>query len=335
MQLIRADRYGKPMGYITDADIDFEIGEASDTLNDFSVTFSRRDWDGSITYGDWLYVPETEFGGIVSEISTSTQHDTVTVAGNTWRGMLCKKIIQPKAGQDYVTVDGWAEDIMRALISDSGLGEIFAGITSMAAQKITNFRFDRYCTLHEGIIKMLRTINQRIKIATLPGRTGDPAYVWLTTEKIRDFSESLAMSEDASVNFSMIDSRRGVNHLICLGKGELRDRLVIHLYADDKGRISETPYYTGADDITEVYDSSGSEAEDLRKNGVKKLMEVRNRKEYSMTLDRLDLDVDIGDIVGGRDHLTGVVIKRPIGRKIWTVSAGKEKLEYKLEGDEK
>lgn len=38
-------------------------------------------------------------------------------------------------------------------------------------------------------------------------------------------------------------------------------------------------------------------------------------------------------IVGGRDYLTGISMKKPIGRKIWTISSGKEKVEYKLEGD--
>ncbi len=40
-----------------------------------------------------------------------------------------------------------------------------------------------------------------------------------------------------------------------------------------------------------------------------------------------------GDIVGGRDYITGVSMKKPIGRKIWTISEGKEKVEYKLKGE--
>ena len=43
--------------------------------------------------------------------------------------------------------------------------------------------------------------------------------------------------------------------------------------------------------------------------------------------------MDIGDIVGGRDYITGVSMKKPIGRKIWTISEGKEKVEYKLKGE--
>lgn len=52
-----------------------------------------------------------------------------------------------------------------------------------------------------------------------------------------------------------------------------------------------------------------------------------------MTMKKIEGTMDIGDIVGGRDYLTGVSMKKPIGRKIWTVSDGKEKIEYKLEGE--
>jgi hypothetical protein len=32
----------------------------------------------------------------------------------------------------------------------------------------------------------------------------------------------------------------GVNHLICLGSGELQNRIVVHLYVDADGNISQT-----------------------------------------------------------------------------------------------
>ena len=52
-----------------------------------------------------------------------------------------------------------------------------------------------------------------------------------------------------------------------------------------------------------------------------------------MTMEKIEGNMDIGDIVGGRDYLLGVNITKPIGRKIWTISEGEEKVEYKLEGE--
>ena len=48
---------------------------------------------------------------------------------------------------------------------------------------------------------------------------------------------------------------------------------------------------------------------------------------------KLEGNIDLGDIVGGKDYLTGISMKKPIGRKIWTISSGKEKVVYKLEGE--
>ena len=52
-----------------------------------------------------------------------------------------------------------------------------------------------------------------------------------------------------------------------------------------------------------------------------------------MTMEKIEGSMDIGDIVGGRDYLTGASMKKPIGRKIWTISEEKKKVEYKLEGE--
>ena len=136
------------------------------------------------------------------------------------------------------------------------------------------------------------------------------------------------------MNFTTDDNRRGINHLICLGKGDLKDRIVVHLYVDQNGEISQTQqHFTGSEEIAAIYDSSGSERDDLIKNGIKELESKKSSMSYNMTMTKLEGNIDVGDIVGGRDYLTGISMKKPIGRKIWTIASGKEKVEYKLEGD--
>ena len=73
--------------------------------------------------------------------------------------------------------------------------------------------------------------------------------------------------------------------------------------------------------------------DDLIKNGTKKLEEVKSRTEYNMTMEKIEGNIDIGDIVGGRDYLMEMSVTKPIGRKIWTISEGEEKIEYKLKGE--
>ena len=294
MDLIKTDQYGRQIGYVQGANIDFEVGaDESDSINDFEIELKRWNWDGSIRYGSRVFSPDTEYGGIVREISTDTSTNVIRAKGDTWRGMMTKKIIQPLSGQD-----------------------------------------DRYCTLHAGLVKMLKSVGYRLDIRYQEGDVGMAGYVKVSAVPINDLSSEYELTNDNNMNFITDDNRRGINHLICLGKGDLKDRLVIHLYTDQNGTISQTQqYFKGAEEIAAIYDSSGSERDDLIKNGIKELESKKSSMSYNMTMTKLEGNIDLGDIVGGKDYLTGISMKKPIGRKIWTISSGKEKVVYKLEGE--
>ena len=46
------------------------------------------------------------------------------------------------------------------------------------------------------------------------------------------------------------------------------------------------------------------------------------------------MNVEIGDIIGGRDYDTGGHAAKPIAKKIYQVVGGKTSLGYKVEGDD-
>ena len=107
MELIYTDPKGKELGCVMNADIDFEVGsDEKNSVNDFEIKFSRSGWNDQIEFESMVYVPDTEYGGIVREISTSTKADSITAKGFTWRGLMAKKIIKPESGQDYAMVSG-------------------------------------------------------------------------------------------------------------------------------------------------------------------------------------------------------------------------------------
>lgn len=333
MELIHTDIYGREIGYVLKANIDFEIGEdEKDSINDFEVEFKRYYWTGEIAYGCRMFSPNTEYGGLVQEITTDTNANNIKAKGYTWRGMMTKKIIQPPAGQDYNTVSGEINNIIKLKVEEAFPG-LFYGVEKDTGVMVSGYQFDRYCSLHAGLVKMLKSVGYKLDIRYKQGEANEVGYVEVQAVPIVDYSEEYELSNDNNMHFTMDDNRRGVNHLICLGKGELKDRAVLHLYVDKDNKISNTQYYKGIDEIAETYDSSGSELDDLTKNGTNKLKELKNRTEYNMTMEKLEGDIDIGDIVGGRDYLTGVSIKKPIGRKIWTIAEGAEKIEYKLKGE--
>ncbi len=45
-------------------------------------------------------------------------------------------------------------------------------------------------------------------------------------------------------------------------------------------------------------------------------------------------DIDLRDIVGGRDRITGMHMKQPVVNKILRTQDGKTEIEYKLKGEE-
>ena len=333
MELVYTDPIGKELGYILNANVDMEIGEdEKSSINDFEIEFKRSGWNGTVEFGSQVYVPDTEYGGIVREVTTSTKANSITVKGYTWRGMMTKKIIKPEKGQDYAIASGEINEIIKGKVEEAFPG-FFYGVVEDTGIQLTNYQFDQYCTLHEGLRKMLQSVGYRLEIKYIQGDKYEMGYVQVRAVPIVDYSSEYEFSNDQNMNFTMDDNKRGVNHLVCLGKGELKDRLVIHLYVDEKGNVGQTQYYRGIDEIEETYDSSGSEYDDLLKNGIAKLTNSKNKTEYDMTMEKIEGSMDIGDIVGGRDYLTGASMKKPIGRKIWTISAGKEKVEYKLEGE--
>lgn len=307
---------------------DFAVG----TENDFEMISSVEDWTGDIDFGSYLYITSTEFGGIVSEIESSTGQNQIFVRGSTWRGLLAKKIIEPKQGEDYRTVSGRIEDIVRELVAECGLDSLFS-VPSSEDDTEVEFQFERYCTLLSGLEKMLSSIGYRLDIKYI--KTRWEAYVRLQAVPATDFSDKAEFSQDGKLTFTATQDRGGINHLICLGKGELKDRLVKHLYVQKDGSIGDTQYYTGIEERTETYDYSSAEEPELTEKGTERLRELMNSKKFTVDIDDdIETEMQIGDIVGGRDYITGITVKKPITGKILTIKDGMKNTEYKIEGDD-
>ncbi len=319
---------GAEIREITD---NFDV-ELSATKMDFQLTVPYSSWGGSITYDCRIYVPDTEFGGIVKEIESDTNNKVIYVRGYTWRGQMGKKVIEPPSGQDYKTISGELNACIASIVGNS-FGPLFVVSGQSTGVSVTNYRFDRYCTMHDGLMDMLRTKGYRLDIAYRQTQAG--GYVSVSAVQVKDYSEEIEMSSDGRMNFKACDNRRGTNHLICLGKGDLKDRTVVHLYADANGNISQTKYFSGAEEFVEVYDSNNSEAADLIKNGTKKLKDVMNSKSFNASAgDGLeDAEISLGDIISGRDYITGQQVSKPIAKKILRILAGKVTVEYELEGE--
>ena len=132
------------------------------------------------------------------------------------------------------------------------------------------------------------------------------------------------------LKFTIEQNKAPVNHLICLGQGNLAECTVINLYTDEKGNVSQTQYYSGLDEVVDVYDNSNVESEEeLLKSGTEKLLEYQEADEINITLENAEKDV--GDIVGGEEVVTGLKIVGVITKKIVKIQNNEEpKFTYEV-----
>lgn len=325
MELILTNEKGNDIRVLNPIKADFDIG----VQNDFEVVIPADEWQNDFQFGCRLYEPNTENGGIIGAIKTDTAENTITLKGYTWRGLLDKKIIEPPNGADYKTVKGDLHTVMASIVQNAfssviRSSEIPSGIT-------ISYQFERYTDMLTGLSKMLLTKSHKLKIKYVQQEKGAAGFVELSAVPIFDYSEKIELSQDSKLNFVLEKNKNNVNHLIALGKGELKNREVIHLYLQKNGTIGKKQFYKGINEITETYDNANSE--NLEEDAVNHFLELLKSTSFSMNIESLDIDVDIGDIVGGRDYITGLYIKKPLIGKIVTFENGYKTSEYKLEGE--
>lgn len=316
MDLIYADTNSVEIGFLTDFDLDLEVGGS----NDFQIDFKAD--EKIMDFGYSIYANGTEYGGIISKIDVDTASDRIAYSGQTWRGILDNYIITPPTGEDYKIVSGNVSTIISGLISDFGIGSLYS-VISVENINVSNYKFDRYCTLLTGIEKMLKTVNYRLNVSCTGGA------VTLEPMPIHDYSDELEYSQDNNITFRIQDDKNGINHLICLGQGDLKDRQVIHLYLQQDGSIGSTKYYTGLNEHAEVYDYSSVESlEELEKGGRERFAELLDSQTLEMSIG--EINVELGDIVGGRERITGIYMSEPITQKIVKATDYSLKISYKV-----
>ena len=300
MDLIYTDENRIDIEILKDYELDFEIGSE----NSFQITISAE--NNVIPMGGYFYFENTEYGGKITQLKVDTAQNQLFYGGKTFYGMLCDKVVCPNSGEDYYIVSGDANAIISRLIARLGLSDLFVASSENSGLNFLNYKFDRYIDCYSGLVKMLKTKNAKLK-AMFKDKS-----VMLTVEPIMDYSNEEFSSD--LINFIIEKNDAPVNHLICLGQGNLSERTVIDLYIDENGKISQNPHYVGLNEISEVYDYSNVESNDeLLKSGTDKLLEYQNSDNIEITIENSEKDV--GDIVGGDEVVTGLKISGEITKK--------------------
>ena len=316
MDLIVTDATGKPVASHASYTLDLAFGSGE---NDFDLQVE----DAALKAGSRIMIDGTEYGGIIDDTDVDVDGglSTVTWHGRDWHGVLASKIIEPDGNNDYLTLSGTIPVIMRTLVSRAGLQGLFT-VTDESAGHKTTCQFDRYVDLYSGLVKMLRASGLKLRLRN------DGDKVAMSAMPVRTIGDSI---DSDLIDFTAKQAAHPINHLICLGKGELKDRTVIHWYADANGTFSHTQTLKGLDERTATYELSNAEADELEDKGRQKFQELRNTSTIDVDIPD-GIDADVGDLVTGRDNNTGLVVTAEISKKIVKVSGGVLTVTYESGG---
>lgn len=338
--------YKEEQGFLTGFNsLDFEI---SNDKSDFEVKISRENsLLMGIELGDFIYSPGTEYGGIIDGRKVNTSSSELIWTGTTWRGLIEKDIIRPLNPKldPFRVVSGDANSIIRTILwENSGTGTFFSVPSEPSDVSYTNWQFHRYTNKLFGLSHMLEDKGYKLKIWAEGASEGGQFIVWVKAVPIENYSQELEYSQDEkSISMNIEQNFNVPNHLICLGDGELTARTVIELWVNSAGEIvtkKPTYGYFGIYERTEIYDYKSIEGEttaqktaNLRKAGIDKLKELYETENMDLTVG--EIEVEIGDIVGGKDRTTGLTMSKAITKKILRVDAkGTESVQLSVERNE-
>lgn len=320
-QLIYTDANRIDQGVLGNATLDLEYGrDESDQTNTFEVSIDRN---SKIRLEDkaLVYIEGTEYGGKITGIGTNTGEDVITYKGMTWHGLLNAHVLGPDSGQDYLVLSGEAHTVIRSLIERMNLQDIFTAPMTSSGINI-NYQV-RYEYGYFAILAMLTASSAKLKM------TYDNGMVVLSAEAIEDYSETNEL-DTTQIELEIDKDYLPVNHLVCLGEGELKNRIVLHFYADANGNVSTTQSLFGADENTLIYDYTNADSNELSEKGQEKLKELQNCDTVKVDIPEGRV-LDIGDLVGAIDPITGIYVATEVTYKTVTISSnGLVSIAYKV-----
>lgn len=320
MDLIYMDADKRDVGVLQNFTFDLAYG-----LDENSFELATSISNHVCQAGWYVYLEGTENGGKITRIRVDTESRRLTYCGDTWHGILEHKVLEPDAGEDYLVVSGDANTVLGSLIARMGLESLFKASPYTSGIKLSNYQFWRYVAGYTGIKNMLLSVGAKLKMKFEDG------FVVLSAEKIVDYSKDDEFDSD-QISFVVEKDYLPLNHLICLGQGDLAERTVLHLYCDANGNISETQTLFGADEIEATYENTNSgDLAELKTEGIKAFKEMRNAHESAdLSLDPTQ-EYDILDIVGARENVTGIFMAKQIIKKIVTIKDNKgTTIDYKV-----
>lgn len=268
MDLIYTDENNNDLGVIKNYKLDLAYGKDE---NDFELEIDLQEHCADINSRIYIQTSDngrvigSEYGGIIDNIEVDADNEKIVYSGRTWHGILANKIIQPENNRDYYTVTGDANAIVADMIANFDLADVFEASREASDIDVLSYDF-RYVDMYSGLLAMLDEYNGKLIF-----KRNKNGKVEISVVANRNYA-----SEDEFYNseFSFVIKRAGnpTNHMICLGAGDMKERRVIHLFANENNAIepytiTEEPkidsdyildernkVLAGSDEVTTIFD---------------------------------------------------------------------------------
>lgn len=322
--LTDSDRYD--MMYLSDkCSIDVEVG----SNNDFEIEIPVSMYNSEIyEKGRYIYCDGTEYGGRIEGIKSDTSDKVVKIYGETFRGMLKDKVVEPPTGEAYLYVSGDLTECLKTLLGGQYTG-IFRVSDTLTGISVNSFKINRYDYILDAMESLLQPNGYRLDISVINEESQFFVELSVKPNEVDD-----EISQDYDFNFSIDKKILKYNYMIALGGGQLEQRTVIYLHQKDDGTVEQVSSIPNGDDIR-VYkydysssDSAGNDTE-LIDGATKKFDEINESDSQKMTIsDGSQIELELGSVVSGRDYITGITIQEPVTKKILKVKNGISTVSY-------
>ncbi len=309
MDMVYTDAEGIEIGLLQAFKLDLAYGEDE---NSFKL---RIPYGTPIESGSRCYIDDTEWGGIVRGFREDTTGNVseLYAIGQTWHGILAETIVCPPTGSTHVVLKGDANACIASLLKLTGMDAVFDARTAPSGITL-DCQLDRFCTFYGGLKEKLADAGAKLKIAKEPG-----CRPCLYAMAIDDYSDGERALKVGYVAEHVLP----INHLVCTGEGEMDERIVVHLYADAKGNVSQTQTLFGLNERTERYDYTSADEAGLITGGTKRLAELQQTSSLKLTLPST-IRMDVGDIVGIVSEATDLEVSAQINKVIVSIGDGKK-----------
>lgn len=307
------------VGFISFVGFDTSIGDSGNQVQ-LKLHSSQKT---ELAKGSLIWSPGTEYGGIIQDIQSKLETDGqryVYYSGPSWSGRLSQRIVCPPTGKDHYTLEGEANEALNTLMEYLGLDYLFQAPEGNSGITL-NTDLDRFADGYSALRKAAAKNDCRLSIAY------DNAAKKVIILFVKRETHGNYTSDNSPISVTVGSP---VNHLVCAGTGELQNRVVVHLYIDNNGNVSQAPYFTRADEITALYENTNADKDKLIEEGTKKLLEYQEVNQVEISVEDGSEDLyQLDDVIVGFDPVTGIKASSTIAKKVVSVDAqGFESYRY-------